>query len=488
MLVQTLGRLLTYVLLFFVGFVLFSNCAKTQTTTYTDRIDPLLSLPVSDADPTIYQPFGMVQLSPITELDANNTFLAGSYNPAIKQFQGFEHFNLLRKSANASHPDLRIGYTLASSQNEAAIFDKSTELAAVGRYAVLSEFPSNKKSVRTEASIGQFTSLIEFIFPENEQAKIGLQVLSLPNTAWMINRADSFYVKISVLDKNQPLHSLVRFSMFPDRVTIGSKSLAIGDTLLLNSSDESKVNVHYQTLDKRKQVLVNTGFSRINPDRAESNFEVDSQGWWLEGMVAKAKLAWRTHLSKFTIIGGSISDQIKFFTLHYRMLRSLSLLTESAGLYPKVDITTVGKDLNTDKYAWYGNSPSSATLFWLRSTEAVPIKQMGADYQDASLRLAQPTEFYNLAILVEELENEKVALLESAPDYYQGVAEQLLKLSGLSIDYQNLDKVSFVGLPFGSFRMHLGGNAYYQRTEINASNTSSSSLPLLPWFDNGFTF
>jgi hypothetical protein len=470
------------------------SCSKIQTTTFTDRIDPLLSLEESSADPTIFQPFGMVQLTPITELSQENRFDAGVYNPAQKTFLGFEHFNLLRKNSSTTHPDVRISYELKSSQNEVPTFDKSTELAAVGRYAVLAEYSSNERSVRSEASIGHYTSLIEFIFPEQEQNSVKLEVLAQPNTSWQVSRADSFYVKISIMDSLQPLHSLIRLSMFPDSITVGQKSLTIGDTLLVNTTDITAVFAHFLSTDRKKQVIVNTGFSRINPARTESNFELDSQGWWLEGMVAKCKLAWRTHLSKFTIIGGTIEDQISFFTLHYRALRSISLLTESAGFYPKTANSDFGKDLNTDRYAWYGSEPSANTTFWLRSTEAVTIQQMGEDFEVSALRLPLPKSFYTLAVDLEE-QTDRINETELNTSNFKGEAKsmdklsnQLLNLSGIVFNEKNAKPVSFTSFPFTSFRMHLGGNAYYQRTEVNSKNSSANNLSYLEWFDNGYSF
>jgi len=484
----TIKRPIQYLLLF-ISLFLLASCAKIQTTTYTDRIDPLLSVDGSAADPTIFQPYGMVQVTPITQIDVAEKYKAGKYVTDKKDFLGFEHFNLLRSTGNSNHPDLRIGFELKSALNEHPTFDESTELAAVGRYAVLPKFTSNAKDVRTEASVGQFTSLVEFIFPENEQNRIKLEVLASPNTPWEVSRADSFYVKISIQDLAQPLHSLIRLSMFADSITVGNLSLAIGDTLRLNTATETEVKAHYQSADRQKQVLVNSGFSRINAARTESNFELDSQGWWLEGMVAKCKQTWRTHLSKFMVSGGNINDQITFYTLHYRSLRALSLLTESAGFFPEGSTETFGKDLNTDKYAWYaGISPSWATLFWLRSTEAVAVKQLGEDYARSSLRIPIPQAFSALAIELEELNLDgKNAAIDTLL-LNSKVSKQLLALTGLSVSPLNKAEVSFSALPFSSFTMHIGGNAYYRRTVENAGMGTDHSLSLLLWLDNGFTF
>lgn len=474
------------VLLLFVVFL--SQCAELKTDTYTDRIDPLLSLDGSDANPTIYMPFGMVQLTPITSFQSPDSNQPGKYVADKKTFLGFEHFNHLRTHAVANHPDIRIGFELASTKNLSPTFDQSTELAAVGRYAVLSEFPTSAKSVRTEAAVGQFTSLVEFIFPENEQNAITLGVLASENTNWQISRADSFYVKIDVLESQQPLHALVRLSMFPDSVTVGNIKLANNDTLSFNTSQNSLIKAHYTSTDKRKQVMVNSGFSRISSARTESNFELDSQGWWLEGMVAKTKLSWRTHLSKLNIVGGTLSDQINFYTLHYRLLKSLAILTESAGQFPVATLNSNGQDVNTDRYAWYGELPSWERLFWLRSTEAVPIKQLGEDLSNQATRFPIPKSFYQIAVNLEELEGVDKSLDNMQFGQENSTSLKLLQLSGLEISDYEKPLVTFKQTPFTNFSIHLGGNAYYRRYENTSKQANNTALELLNWFDNGFSY
>jgi hypothetical protein len=300
-----------------------------------------------------------------------------------------------------------------------------------------------------------------------------------------ISRPDSFYVILNIASNEWPLHVLVRFSSFPEEIIIGSESLAIGQKQPLSA--KQAVMVHFAPKEKGARILANVAFSRLSENRLISNFEQDSQGWWLDGLIQKNKQAWRTHLSKFSIEGGRVEEQIALITSQYRLLSNIALLTESAGEFPKVNGQRQ-QDVSTDRYIWQGQEPSISTSYWLQLTEAATVQQMVEQYQETDLLLPTPKPFIWLSTLADnttlaEISNEFPPNF-TANDSLAWVEEQLsasflntsflpMMLSGIEISPKEPQKVLFGTSAFDQIRIHVGGNAFIDQQK-NAVPTSKS--------------
>lgn len=452
-------------------------CKQTYIRHYTDRIDPLLQTELSDPQPTIFTPYGLIQLSPVTYWEENSS-QAGRYQSEARDKLAFEHFNLLRKTM-PTHPDLRIH---ADYQNQSATsaLRIERELSAVGRYATLQK-DNNNKELRTEISAGTYTSIIEFILDTKTLTSIHLSPLSTSNESLInISRPDSFYLSLDFIHTDLPLHCLVRFSLLPTDIITSNGSLAIGDSL--KEISLQTIDLVYETDEKKRQVLINTSFSRIDSDQVIRNFESESKGWWLEGVIQANKDAWKTHLSKFQLYGGKEEDQIQFFTYHYRLMRNLAFLTESAGRFPTNSINrSASKDLFEERFSWYGENPNNADLFWLRTTEAVAVKRLGLDF-NKNLPLRIPTPFADIAKKLEEtdIEQDSSALKMDFSYVKPSVSATLLKLSGI---VPSSEEVQFGPFSFSYLQIFMGGNATYLRTE--KQENLIDGVPYSTWFLNG---
>lgn len=459
--------------------VLF-GCNPSRTTQYTDRIDPLLNNDFSKAQPDVFMPYGLIQLSPVNDWIDNNP---GTFKLENNEQLAFEHFNKLRQQLVA-HPDLRIEASIEDNtfQNEPTSLTQDRQLAAVGRYAALQSTPSGKE-IRTEASASYYSSLIEFIIDSQSNATISLSVLGEDQkNSFTVSRPDSFYLRIAFDDDIYPLHILSRISMFPSDVTLGSDTIEIGSTL--RSEISQPIKLHFSTSDRKKQILLNTAFSRIDSNQVIRNFETDSKGWWLDGVIQANKDAWKTHFSKFQLFGGSLKDQIRFYTYHYRLLQNLAFLTESAGHYPLRDNTrTYSKDLNEERFSWYGSVPTASDIVWLRSMEAVPTKRLGLDISQ-NLPLPTPNAFGELALLMEEIETDTLEayLFQKERNTKKSESTELLALAGLAIHENGLMLTS---ITFDQVQLFMGGNAKYYRSLDDESNVTTIDYP--SWFIQGYS-
>lgn len=442
-------------------------CGPLETENYTDRIDPLLAFGDREADPSVSVPFGMIQLTPITELHPSEMAYPGSFQLESGQFIGFEHFNRLRKN-NPKHPDLRISIK-PNGAKDYAERSIEKELAATGRYAVLQQYP-NFQDIRVEGSTGDYSSLIEYQLQSGQAHELFIESLFMSDSGRIrIERPDSAFLQLSIqFTDSTALYALIRLSKLPQKVQWVSaemnQELQIGQNF--STDNRGKLRLHYDTFSNNQNLYINTAFSRISTARVQRNLELDSKGWWLEGLIDANKQLWRTHLSKMTIQGGALDDQILYFSSHYRLIRNITKITESAGFFPKAN--TFGQDLSTDRYVWIGTQPSEASALWLRLTEAATLQQMYPltwgelyfDLPDSMRRVllaAGDNHILDYEITL-EIQNSAIRTLSADLD---PSACPPMQLCGLTMPGGGLG-VRIYKPAFDYYKLHIGGTAYLE--------------------------
>jgi len=89
--------------------------------------------------------------------------------------------------------------------------------------------------------------------------------------------------------------------------------------------------------DQGRQVGIRIGTSSISLDQARQNLQREIQGWDFDRARAQARKTWNEALSKIEVQGGTEDQRTIFYTSLYRVLTSLSDVTEDGKYYGSFD-------------------------------------------------------------------------------------------------------------------------------------------------------
>jgi len=281
------------------------------------------------------RPFGMVSLSPDTELDGA---WGSGYIYDSHEIKGFSHIHAWQLAGVSVMPivsDKSIKYI---KKNYASAFKHEDEKIEVGYHKVLLEKYGIEAELTSTARVG----LHRYTYPDGVEAKI---VIDLGKSLGPTKMSGALIRKV----KNNALKGYVineRTMRRPQQVKVyfyieldseidrmdgwrGLKALkeirrVKGNTIgvILNLSEESG-----------SQVMMKVGLSYVSIRQARKNMEAELPDWDFETVVYESKEEWNDLLSRFKIEGGELSDRRRFYTDLWHSLFGRKIMNDVDGRY-----------------------------------------------------------------------------------------------------------------------------------------------------------
>lgn len=300
-----------------VGVLLLVNClsAKTNKKTPVDYVNPNIGgigQMLSSTSPNVIMPYGMMRISPITTPGVGDRYLADK----IYAFPAGGMTLMPTTGSAETIPD-----------KCASMYDHDLETTTPYYYAAILE----KYDIKVEYTVSSHAAYYRFTFPAGKAAHV---LLNLPKTAKIDStnntvisggsggsgRGGYFYAELSKpISSSRTLNSL--------QPTRGNARGGAGGQVILADFSPGQ----------DRQVEMRVGISSISLDQARQNLQLEIQSWNFDKTKAQARKTWNDALSTIEVKGGTEDQRTIFYTSLYRVLTSVSDITEDGKYYGSFD-------------------------------------------------------------------------------------------------------------------------------------------------------
>ncbi|TVZ14549.1 GH92 family glycosyl hydrolase [Maribacter sp. MAR_2009_72] len=270
------------------------------------------------------RPFGMVNLSPDTEI---NGAWGSGYRYKVDTIKGFSHIHAWQMSGLSVMP------IKTTTERDSTIFtdfyssfDHNEEIISPGyhyleleRYGITAELTSTKR-----------VGFHKYTYAEGSKSR---SVLLNLNTVLGPNENID-----GTLQKDSNMELSGSFVMTPTRrrpkpLTTYFK-IKFNTPIATIEQDEQTNNYMVVLNDTEDPVLMKVGISYTSINNAETNIITELPHWDFSKTVNESKLEWNTMLSRIQIEGGSDQDQRRFYTDLWHALQGRRIISDVNGAYP----------------------------------------------------------------------------------------------------------------------------------------------------------
>ncbi len=276
-------------------------------------------------------PFGMMQLSPDTRLSGWDGCSGYHYSDSI--IYGFSHTHLsgtgvsdygdLLLMPHGQAGNLTVDYT-----QYAATFQKSSEIAKPGYYAVRLDDPAIDVELTTTKRCGMH----RYRFAANQAQFLLLDLQHRdPLLEASIEIVDPYTIKgrrrSNAWAKNQHFYFYLQFS----------KPIIKQELKSIEGFDQVQALLSFD--NSEQELLVKVGMSAVSEAGAQKNLEAEIPVWNFDQLAAQANQIWNKELSKVIIEGGSQDQQVIFYTALYHSFIVPNIFSDVDGAYRGTDLT-----------------------------------------------------------------------------------------------------------------------------------------------------
>ncbi len=282
-------------------------------------------------------PFGMVQLSPDTRLTGWDG--CSGYHDSDRVIYGFSHTHLSGTGISdygdvllmpmTGAPKLENGAAAGPDQGYASRFEKATERAEAGYYAVeLADYGIGVELTVTERAgfhryrlpAGQPAHVIVDLEHRDRVVEAGLKVVD--------DREIEGFRRSTGWAEDQVVYFVARFSR-PFTVAerrSAESGLAEGDRVAALAFG-----------DAGSELLVQVGISAVDVGGARLNLEAELPDWDFDAARRAARERWSETLGRVEVEGGSAATRRVFYTALYHSLIAPNLYSDVDGRYRGLD-------------------------------------------------------------------------------------------------------------------------------------------------------
>ncbi len=341
---------------------LFLACSSNQKNTvdYTGYVDPFIGTGGhGHTYPGAVVPFGMVQLSPDTRME--NWDGSSGYHYSDSTIMGFSHTHLSGTGApeycdvlfmpTIGKVNVLVGDEENSKTGYRSAFSHDNETASPGYYSVkLDDY-----NIFAELTATKRTGLHRYTFPQSDSANIIIDLKNrdrvIASSIQIISDTEIAGMRRSIRwVEDQHVYFYAKFSK-----PFKSFGIAVNDSLVPNikkaEGENIKAFISYTT-DNNEQILAKVGISAVSIEGAKKNLTKENKKWDFENIRKNAKDAWKQHLAKIDVQGGTEKQKRIFYTALYHSALAPNLFMDVDGQYRGVDLK-VHKAKDFTRYTVY---------------------------------------------------------------------------------------------------------------------------------------
>ena len=323
--IYTIGRLGVSLLFIFLVSCKTEKIAAEKKKPLVDMVYPQLDTENSRwfFFSSASRPFGMVNLSPDTEI---NSDWGGGYKYTTDTIKGFSHIHEWQMSGVSVMP-----VTISTSGkknifiNFYSKFSHETEKITPGYHFVVLD----KYQISAELTSTKRVGFHRYTFPDQAQKAV------LFNLNTILGPCDNTNGIMEQNDTDELSGSLVLSTNFrrPKPLTVFFK-IKFNTPITSIERDNATHNylVHLEKADKT--VLMKVGISYTSVENAANNIQQELPHWNFDKVVTDSKNEWNNLLGRIEIDGGTTTDQRRFYTDLWHALQGRKMISDANGAYP----------------------------------------------------------------------------------------------------------------------------------------------------------
>lgn len=309
---------------------------SVQKESLTDKVYPLLDTENSRwfFFSSASRPFGMVNLSPDTEI---NGAWGSGYRHKIDTIKGFSHIHAWQMSGLSVMP-----ITISENNKQSVFkdfyskFSHEKEVVKPGYHSVELE----RYSIKAELTSTKRVGFHKYEFPKGEKAAVlfNLNTVLGPckNIEGLLEKTGDKEVSGSLIAtpthrRPKPLKIFFKVELNTNIESVEVDKETGNYILNLESSDET--------------VLMKAGISYTSIENAAQNIETELPHWNFDKIVSDSDTEWENLLGRITIEGGTETAQRRFYTDLWHALQGRRTISDANGAYPDntADVFRIGQ-------------------------------------------------------------------------------------------------------------------------------------------------
>ncbi len=310
-------------------------------------------------------PFGMAKLAPSTNGSYGNPsgWEAVGYEEIHTSIEGFACFHEFQVGGVMLMPvtgeiKTKPGNLNTPGEGYRSTFDKESEVATAGYYAV----QLNDYNVKAEVTATARVGFQRYTFPRSDSAYIIFDMGNQLGESGKvkdagIRRLDDRTIEGYVITqpeyvkKYQPEGDVHMFfyaelSKPTTDCLIFHRGEAYREGITINGVG-STMAVGFET-EENEQVTVKLGLSYTSIENAKLNLESEAGELDFDLAQERARVSWNEMLGRIKVSGGHTDDKVKFYTGLYHALLGRGLGSDVNGAYPKHDGSIGNIDLDAE--------------------------------------------------------------------------------------------------------------------------------------------
>ncbi|RED94638.1 GH92 family glycosyl hydrolase [Marinoscillum furvescens] len=269
------------------------------------------------------RPFGMVNLSPDTEIDGA---WGSGYRYKTDTVQGFSHIHAWQMSGVSVMP-----VTLTSSNQNTIFrdfsspFSHQTERIKPGFHYLELDRYQVAASLTSTTRVG----LHHYRFPDDSRAAV------LFNLNTMLGPCENINGKLQKEDNRTLAGQVVMKPTMrrPKPLTIFFK-VKLSTDIASVDRDPTTGNYLVSLTNDSEPVLMKVGISYTSLANADLNIQQEMPHWDFDAVVADAQKEWNGHLGRIKVEGGTRIAQRRFYTDLWHALQGRRIISDVNGAYP----------------------------------------------------------------------------------------------------------------------------------------------------------
>jgi len=349
--------------LFLLFFLFINGCSSSGINDLNQFVNSFIGTSGGgNTFPGALVPWGMVSVSPHTDLKAPSGYIHGE-----PYFYGFGQVHLSGTGC-ADLGSVIITVTRGEVKTEPEQYRCSyqNEQAKPGYYAVNLNEPDVKVEVTatTRCSFSQFTIgkegnvniLIDAGRSLVERQGGSVRFVS-PTEIEGYNRSGGLCGE----DNQHQVYFVTRVSATPQKFGTWIDDQVSED--ISRASDESSIGAWMTFTCQNGQIVnIKTGISYVSIANARQNLDAEITDWNFDKIGRNAEREWRKQLSKIKVEGGSEAGLTKFYTALYHCLIHPNIISDVNGEFPLMGQTGVGKYTDRERYSVFSLWDTYRTL------------------------------------------------------------------------------------------------------------------------------
>lgn len=269
------------------------------------------------------RPFGMVNLSPDTEISSD---WGGGYKYTTDTIKGFSHVHEWQMSGVSVMP-----VTIAAKEKQTIFkdfysgFSHKNETITPGYHSV----KLDRYQITAELTSTLRVGFHKYTFPVKAQKAI------LFNLNTILGPCENTNGKLEKNNDYELSGSLVLGTNFrrPKPLTVFFK-IKTNKPVTAVERDHVTGNYLVNFTKTTEQLLMKVGISYTSIESADNNIETELAHWDFNKTVADSRKEWSSLLGRIKIEGGTETDQRRFYTDLWHALQGRKMISDANGTYP----------------------------------------------------------------------------------------------------------------------------------------------------------